>query len=81
MSFLAKAGKVDLRRALVLRTASDYCVPRPGITSAESLQYGSASAYMAEDEAFESAYVVGSVVVKELVAHWPQYRAQVPSAR
>jgi purine nucleoside permease len=35
---------------------------------------------MAEDEAFESAYVVGSVVVKELVAGWPKYAAKIPSA-
>jgi purine nucleoside permease len=80
MTFLGHAGKVDARRALVLRTASDYSVPKPGVTSAESLQYGSANAYMAENEAFESAYVVGSVVVKEWVAHWPQYRDAVPSA-
>jgi purine nucleoside permease len=80
LTFLGHAGKVDPRRALVLRTASDYCVPKPGVTSAQSLQYGSANAYMAENEAFESAYVVGSVVVKEWVAHWPQYRDAVPSA-
>ena len=80
MSFLGKAGKADLRRALVLRTASDYSVPRPGVTSAESLQYGSTNAYMAEDEAFESAYVVGSVVVRELVGGWPKYQDQIPGA-
>jgi purine nucleoside permease len=80
MTFLSQAGKVDLKRALILRTASDYCLPKPGVTSAQSLQYGTTNAYMAEDEAFESAYVVGSVVVRQLLADWPRYKNKVPSA-
>jgi len=80
MAFLAKAGKVDAGRVLILRAASDYCVPRPGVTSAESLRYGSEKAYMAENEAFESAYRVGSVVVREWVRNWPAYRDRIPSA-
>ena len=79
MTFLAKAGKVDPGRVLILRVASDYCVPRPGVTSAESLRYGSDKAYMAENEAFESAYRVGSVIVKEWVRNWPAYRDHIPS--
>ena len=79
MTFLEKAGRVDLGRVLILRVASDYCVPRPGVTSAESLRYGSEKAYMAENEAFESAYRVGSVVVREWVRDWPTYRDHVPS--
>jgi purine nucleoside permease len=78
MSFLANAGKVDLKRVLVLRAASDYCVPRPGVTSAESLQYGSTNAYMAENEAFESLYAVGDVVVREWVSGWATYGGHVP---
>jgi len=78
MTFLARDGKVDLRRVLILRVASDYCVPRPGVTSAESLRYGTDKAYMAEDEAFESAYRVGSVVVREWVRNWPAYRDHIP---
>ncbi len=80
MTFLGNAGKVDPKRVLILRTASDYCVPRPGVTSADSLRYGSASAYMAEDEAFESAYTVGSVVVREWLRGWDSYRDHRPSS-
>ena len=78
MTLLAKAGRVDLRRVLVLRTASDYCAPRPGVTSAESLRYDADKAYMAEREAAESAYVVGGIVVRELVRGWPAYCDAVP---
>lgn len=78
LTFLTKAGRADSNRVLVLRVASDYCIPRPGVTSAESLQYGSASAYMAENEALDSAYLVGSVVVNEWVRDWPKYRDHVP---
>ena len=78
MTLLAKAGKVDLRRVLVLRTASDYCMPRPGVTAAQSLVYDSDKAYMADQEAYQSAYAVGSVVVNELVRGWPAYQDRVP---
>jgi purine nucleoside permease len=69
---------VDLSRVLVLRTASDYCLPRPGVTAAESLQYGTGKAYLAMRESFQSAYLVGSVVVNELADHWDKYRDQEP---
>lgn len=81
MTLLDKAGKADFRRVLVLRAASDYCVPRPGVTSAESLQYGTDKAYLAMDEAFESAYVVGRRVVDELVRHWRRYETTPPAGR
>ena len=79
MAFLAKAGKVDPGRVLILRVASDYCLPRPGVSSADSLRYGTDKAYMAQDEALESAYRVGSVVVREWIRNWPAYRDRVPS--
>jgi len=78
LTFLSKSGRVDLSRVLVLRTASDYCVPAPGVTSAESLQYGTDKAYLAEQEAFEAAYLVGKTVVGELVRGWPIYADKVP---
>jgi purine nucleoside permease len=78
LSFLSKAGRADMNRVLVLRVGSDYCVPRPGLTSAESLQYGPDKAYMAENEALDSAYVVGSVVVRDWVRGWTKYRDHIP---
>jgi purine nucleoside permease len=78
LTFLSRAGRADANRVLVLRVGSDYSIPRPGVTSAESLQYGSDTAYMAENEALDSAYTVGSVVVREWVRGWETYRDHVP---
>ncbi|HEY3756711.1 MAG TPA: purine nucleoside permease [Opitutaceae bacterium] len=79
ITLLGKSGRIDPKRVLDLRTASDYTVPHPGMTSAQSLNYdGPNAAYMADKEAFDSAYQVGRVVVDELVRHWDKYRNSVP---
>jgi purine nucleoside permease len=78
MTLLGKAGRVDLHRVLILRTASDYCLPLPGVTAVESLDYDTDKAYMAFPEATESAYVIGSPVVTELVRGWTVYRDRLP---
>lgn len=78
ITLLAKAGKVDIRRVLSLRTASDYCMPIPGATAAESLNYDGDKAYMAFDESTRAAFVVGSPVVREIVEGWGRYRSRVP---
>ena len=67
LTLLAKAGRVDLKRVLVLRTASNFDMPPPGVTAAENLarmKLGSYSAYL---PALEAAWRVGNVVVQELV--------------
>ena len=49
LTFLANAHKVDLNRVLVLRTASNYDVPRNGLTATESIaetKIGHYSAYL-----------------------------------
>ena len=78
LTWLARAGRVDVRRVLVLRTASNFDQQEDGTTAAESLfgeKLGSYSAYV---PALESAYRVGSTVVHELVAHWPRYEKEIP---
>lgn len=80
LTFLAQAKKIDLDRVMVLRTASDICLPPPGMSVADSLRYGQMQAYVAEPECFDAAHRVGSVVVHELIAHWDKYRDQVPEA-
>lgn len=78
LTFLARAGKVDWNRILVLRTVSNYDQPPPGMTAAESLAAEKAGKYSAFLPALESAYAVGHVVVDKLVADWPHVRDQIP---
>lgn len=74
LTFLSKAGRVDINRVMVLRTASDFDQPAPGRTAAASLAANKIGKYTAYYPALEAAWRVGRVVVDKLVAEWPQYR-------
>lgn len=75
LTFLSNAGKVDLDRVMVLRTASNYSMQYPGITAAESLSGEKLSnqGYTAYIPSLNSAYVVGSKVVHEIVENWEKF--------
>lgn len=74
LTFLSKAGRVDINRVMVVRTASDFDQPVPGRTAAESLAANKIGKYTAYYPALEAAWRVGRVVVNKLVTEWPQYR-------
>jgi len=78
LTWLAKAGKVDVNRVLVLRTASNYDQQRPGKTAAESLGETKVKQYSAYLPALDSAYRVGHVVVDDLVENWSKTRETIP---
>jgi purine nucleoside permease len=78
LTFLDKAGRVDFRRVLVLRTVSNYDREAPGTTAAESLKgmvFGNYSAYL---PALEAAERVGDRVVRDIVGHWGEREATTP---
>jgi purine nucleoside permease len=79
LTFLAKTGRVDIHRVLVLRTASDYDQPAPGETAAASLARNSGLKYSGLLSALDSAWRVGHVVVQELVRNWGRYRDTLPA--
>jgi purine nucleoside permease len=81
LTFLAKAGRVDLARVLVLRTASDFDQQRPGMTAAESLAGNKIGKYTAYLPALEAAWRVGNTVVTKLVENWKQYRDHIPGEK
>ena len=81
LTFLAKAGRVDLARVLVLRTASDFDQQQPGMTAAESLAHNKGAAYTAYLPALEAAWRVGNTVVTKLVENWKEYRDRIPSGK
>jgi purine nucleoside permease len=81
LRFLAHAGRVDLARALDLRTGSDFSIPPKGMSPADFLKSEATGNYSANAEAIENAYLVGSPVVRELAQHWPRYRRTVPAGK
>jgi purine nucleoside permease len=80
LTYLARAGHVDAQRVLVLRTVSNYDRQPEGLSAAESLAQQRVGAYAAYLPSLEAAYKVGHVVVNELLAHWAQYEAAIPTA-
>lgn len=78
---LGRAGRVDPRRVLVLRTASNYDRQWPGGTAAESLNGENLGVYSAYLPSLEAAYQVGSRVVHALIAGWGRYADRLPEAK
>jgi purine nucleoside permease len=71
----AASGKIDRKRVLVLRTGSNYSRAPQGRTSLPHVFH--------EDSlkaSFDSAFRVGGVVVRELIAHWDRYASEMPTA-
>ena len=80
LTWLSRAGRVDVRRVLVLRAGSDHDLPPPGRTAADQLARTKIGQYAAFLPALDAAYRVGSVVVDRLVADWATCRDTPPSA-
>lgn len=80
LRLLGAAGRADPDRALVLRTVSNYDREPPGTSPAESLKSMASGNYSAYYPALEAAERVGDRVVRELVAHWRERRAEIPRA-
>jgi purine nucleoside permease len=78
LNFLTKAGLVDSRRVLVLRTISNFDRQAPGSTASESLKSMTFGAYSAYMPALEAAQRVGSVVVHYLTDHWGEVKDTPP---
>jgi purine nucleoside permease len=71
---MSEQGLVDFHRVMMLRGASNYCMPPPGQGAASTIGDESTGTL----PAFEANYRVGSVVVHELLRNWPRYEDHVP---
>lgn len=71
---LAAMGKADDRRLLVLRTASNYSQPPRGQDVNQSRMTPS-TAFL---PSLESAWLVGSRVLRELLSGWEKYENRIP---
>ena len=74
---LDQLGRVDRNRLLILRTASNFTMPPPGIAAEKHLfdDLASSPGYL---PALEANYQVGSVVVTKLLQNWDQFKNQTP---
>lgn len=81
LQYLAKAGKVDWQRVLVLRTVSNYDRQPSGMDAATSLANQRIGQYGAYLPSLEAAYSVGHVVAGELITNWSLYREGAPGVK
>ena len=77
LTWLTRAGRADRDRLLVLRTASNYTMPPPGIDAATNL-LAENEGYAGLEASLESAFLLGSKVVDALLANWDTYRGRTP---
>ena len=77
LTYLHPTGKVNKDRVMVLRTASNYTMPPPGMSAAEHLLKEN-QGYAGLNASVEAAYRVGSVVVDEIIGKWAIYRDHTP---
>ncbi len=81
LMWLDRAGKVDVKRLLVLRTASNFSMQWPGGDAAESLSGEKLGpGYSAYIPSLDAAHKVGSQVLHALLDGWDTYQHELPQA-
>ena len=78
LTLLANAGRVDLRRVMVLRTVSNFDRQPPGVSAIDDLKSMVAGSYSAYMPALDAAQIVGDKVVRYLVGHWRECAVAIP---
>ena len=76
LAALTRTGRADWNRALLLRTGSNFDMQAPGETAEQSANRRESFGF---EPALESAYAVGSRIVKTLIDGWKQYEENIPS--
>jgi purine nucleoside permease len=78
LRLLGQAGRIDLKRVLVLRTVSNFDQQPPGVTAAASLKDLASGNYSAYMPSLEAAERVGDKVVRDIIEHWSERESTVP---
>lgn len=78
LSRVAAAGKVDLKRLAVLRTASNFDRPYPGQSAYASLMASTNGGSGGFGPATENLYRVGSLLVNDIVSQWAMWQNGAP---
>ena len=74
---LDQIGRASFDRVLLLRSASNYTLPPPDVTVADSLGEEGV-AYPGLQCALENGFKVGHAVIQEIITHWARYRESTP---
>ncbi|MET0350662.1 MAG: purine nucleoside permease [Rhizobacter sp.] len=77
----ARAGRLDLKRLAVLRTASNFDRPHPGQSAAASLAASTSGASGGFVPATNNLARVGGVLVRDIVARWSEWKDGVPTPK
>ena len=80
LTYLDNIGRVDVDRFMVLRGGSDYTMQPPGFGAAENLLKEN-DGYAGLAASLENIYIVGSIVMDELLDNWDQYSVAVPGSQ
>lgn len=71
--FLTQGGKADMSRVMLLRTASNFTTPPPGVDAATNLAR-EMSGFGAMGPAVENHWRVGSKMVREITFNWKDWK-------
>jgi purine nucleoside permease len=77
LEYLAKVGRADRDRVMVLRAGSNYTLPPPGMDAATHL-LAENQGYAGLTAALEALQAVGGKVVDEISTHWDRYEKAPP---
>ena len=78
ISALAAAGRIDPNRVMLLRAASNFDMPPPGVSAAQDMADQGPGSYAGYLPALDGAYKVGSTVVHAILAGWDRYGTTLP---
>jgi len=81
LTWLTRAGKADVHRLLVLRTASNFDMQWPGATAVESMFGEKLTHYSGYLPSLESAFQVGNKVVQAILADWEKFKVEPPALK
>jgi purine nucleoside permease len=73
---MAAKGFVDFNRVMMVRGASNYCMPPPGTDIMATV----GDETLGTIPALEANYRSGSVVVHELLRNWSRYEDRIPAS-
>lgn len=77
VGILGRMKLADPSRVMILRTASDYTAPPPGMNTPDYVA-AIQKQVPATREAMAAAYLVGKPVVTEITGHWAHYENAIP---